>query len=114
MCLIAPIGQHQQEPVCRYLAREEEEKLQGALIAPVDIFDDEQKRSRGRGVHEDVRQYSEEAALLLFRFQGVQGRKASEFGQLLDLLRKQGQECSYRGTQDCGDLGGRERGQESA
>ena len=106
MCLIASIGQHHQETLRRCLAREEEEKLQGALIAPMDIFDHQQERSGGRGSHEDVSQQSEEAAFLLFRFQGRQWREACEFGQVLDLLRKQGKERACGGSQRRRDLVG--------
>lgn len=72
MHLIAAIGQHQQESVRRRLTGEKVEELQRALIAPMEIFKHQQERSGRRGLQEDVRKRDEEAALLLFRFQGGQ------------------------------------------
>src|SRR6266487_3682241 len=112
MQLVAAIGQQQQEPVRRRLAREEVEKLQRTLIAPMEIFDHQQQRSGGCGSQEDVRKRREEAALLLLRVQGEQGREACQFGQMLDLLRKQGNERACGDSQRSRDLGGGERGQE--
>jgi len=93
------------EPVPCCLAREEVEKLQGVLIAPMEIFDHQQERLGGRGSQEDVRKLGEEAALLLFRVQGGQRREACEFGQMLDRLRKQGSEHACGGSQSRGNLG---------
>jgi hypothetical protein len=50
--------------------------------------------------------------LLLFRVQGRERREGCQFGQVLDLLRKQGKERACGRSQRCRDLGGRERGQE--
>ncbi len=105
MHLVTAIGQYQQEPVRRHLAREEEEKLQRAFIAPMEIFDHQQERSGGRRSQQDVCQRREEAALLLFRFQRGPGREACHFRQVLHLLGKQGNERACRGSQNRSNLG---------
>src|SRR6266699_2969313 len=112
MQLVAAIGQQHQELVRRCLACEEVEEFQGPLIAPMQIFDHQQQRSGGRGSQEDVRKLGEEAALLLLRVQGEQGREACQFGQMLDRFRKQGKEYACGGSQRRRGLGGGERGQE--
>ena len=95
------------------LTREEEEKLQGTLVAPMEIFDHQQYRARGRSSHEDLSQRREEAAFLLFGVQGGEGRQTRYFRQVLDLLRKQGNERTCGGSQCRRDLGG-ERGARNA
>ncbi len=106
------IGQKQEQPGCDCLACQEEEKLKGALVAPMEILHDQQHRSGARGSREDISQGREEAALLLFGVQRRQGRQARQFGEMLDLLRKQGKEHTRGGFQRRRHLCGREGCQE--
>src|SRR2546429_6361725 len=106
------IGEQQEKPGCCRPACEEEEKLQCALIAPMNILHHQQDWSGARGSREDIRKRREETALLLFGVQGRQGWQACHFRKVLDLLRKQRKEHTCRGSQRRRNLCSRERCQE--
>jgi hypothetical protein len=70
------------------------------------IFDHQQEWLGVCSSQEDVCECRKDAALLLLRIQGEQGREICQFRQVLDLLWKQGEEHARRGSQNRGNLGG--------
>ncbi len=88
--------------------------LQACLIAPVEVFDDEQDWLPPRLRREEVRDRREQAPLLLFRIRGWQSRCRSEFGHQQgqfgqdprQCLRKRLQVrwdwCARRGSEELG------------
>ena len=65
--LVAPVGQNEQRAQIRQPSREVQQELKARFVAPVQVFDHDQQRSRRRDACEQLRERGEEAAFVLFR-----------------------------------------------
>src|SRR5690349_7549755 len=91
MLFLAAVRQQQQHALRSEAARQVEQKLQAALVAPMHVLDGDEQRLSGRQAREEAREGLKELVFLLFRFVNRSGQRFRQEG---GELREKFDQCS--------------------